>query len=77
MEAVQVISVVFFDKKVFIVIMCDFIEICCKDIFFYLFKQVFIKNVVYLQRDYQYTAISKFAYIAIVCNWQPNPYYIS
>ena len=41
MEAVQVISVVFFDKNVFIVIMCDFIEICCKDIFFYLFKQVF------------------------------------
>lgn len=40
MEAVQVISVVFFDKNVFIVIMCDFIEICCKDIFFYLFKQV-------------------------------------
>jgi len=44
MEAVQVISVVFFDKKVFIVIMCDFIEICCKDIFFYLFKQVFYQK---------------------------------
>ena len=40
MEAVQVISVVFFDKKVFIVIMCDFIEICCKDMCFYLYKQV-------------------------------------
>lgn len=40
MEAVQVISVVFFDKNVFIVIMCDFIEICCKDMCFYLFKQV-------------------------------------
>ena len=41
MEAVQVISVVFFDKNVFIVIMCDFIEICCKDMCFYLYKQVF------------------------------------
>ncbi len=40
MEAVQVISVVFFDKNVFIVIMCDFIEICCKDMCFYLYKQV-------------------------------------
>ena len=48
MEAVQVISVVFFDKNVFIVIMCDFIEICCKDIFFYLFKQVFYKKIVSL-----------------------------
>ena len=74
MEAVQVISVVFFDKKVFIVIMCDFIE----KIYSFIYSNTFfIKNVVYLQRDYQYTAISKFAYIAIVCNWQPNPYYIS
>ena len=40
MEAVQVISVVFFDKNVFIVIVCDFIEICCKDMCFYLYKQV-------------------------------------
>ena len=51
MEAVQVISVVFFDKNVFIVIMCDFFEICCKDIFFYLFKQVFFyKKIVSLNK---------------------------
>ena len=47
MEAVQVMSVVFFDKNVFIVIMCDFIEICCKDMCFYLYKQVFSQKFFY------------------------------
>lgn len=77
MEAVQVISVVFFDKKYLLSLCAISLKSAAKIYSFIYSNKFFIKNVVYLQRDYQYTAISKFAYIAIVCNWQPNPYYIS